>query len=338
LLRHAESDHQALFATPENRSHGPGQATAAQRGAGRMKVALISTVFNEGEDIYRWAESLRASTRKPDEFVIVDGGSTDGTPERLKKAFSHGDFPQPKIIVEKCTIARGRNLAFKATTAEIVASIDAGSRATPQWLDKLVEPILKDPKVQAAGGWRPFLPETEFQKRIERYCQVPRDHTPVGAPCDPSGGNIAFRRAAFEAAGMFPEWMTFAGEDYLFTMTMNAIGCAIYYQPDALNYWDGRRDWRSYVKMVRRYGYGLAEMRMFPKNYWGWLLTTLCPPLIFLSKNPVRDFWLRWLRNANGIWGWVTGRLFGHKPPADWKFINGCWYPPVAQKFLLASI
>lgn len=300
-----------------------------------MKTALISTVYNEGEGIFAWAKSLRAQTRHPDEFVIVDGGSTDGTPERLRQAFNHGDFPAPKIIIEKCAIARGRNLAFQNTTAEIVASIDAGSLATETWLEKLVEPLLRDSKIQAVGGWRPLRTATDFQKRIEPYCRILRERWPVGAPCDPSGGNIAFRRAAFEAAGMYPEWMTFAGEDFLFNATMNAIGLPIYYQPEALNFWEGRPDAPSFGKMVRRYGYGLGEMRVFPKNYWGWLFTTLCPPLILFSKHPLRDAGLRWRRNANGIWGWVTGRLFGHRPPADWKFINNCWFPPQAQRHLL---
>src|SRR5882672_3750859 len=116
-----------------------------------MKVALISTVFNEGEDIFAWAESLRKQTRKPDEFVIVDGGSTDGTPERLRQAFSHDDFPMPRIIVEKCNIARGRNLAIQNTTVEIIASIDAGSVADPSWLEKIVEPMLDNPKIYAVG-------------------------------------------------------------------------------------------------------------------------------------------------------------------------------------------
>jgi glycosyltransferase involved in cell wall biosynthesis len=301
-----------------------------------MKVALISTVFNEGEGIFAWADSLRAQTRKPDEFVIVDGGSTDGTPDRLQKAFGRGDFPAPKIIVEKCPIARGRNLAFLNTTAEIVASIDAGSLAAPRWLEKIVEPMLQNPAVHAVGGWRPLRTETEFQKRIEPYCRVLRDRWPVGAACDPSGGCIAFRRQAFEAAGMYPEWMTFAGEDFLFNATLNALGYSIFYQPDAQNFWEGRSNWRSYGLMVRRYGYGLGEMRIFPKHYWSWLLTTLCPPLILFSKHPLRDCGLRWIRNANGIWGWITGRLFGHRPPADWKFENGCWYPPPAQAALRA--
>jgi GT2 family glycosyltransferase len=299
-----------------------------------MKIALISTVFNEGEDIFAWADSLRAQTRQPDEFVIVDGGSTDGTPERLRQAFGYGDFPMPRIIVEKCNIARGRNLAFQNTTAEIVASIDAGSLATKTWLEKLVQPFFENPQIPAVGGWRPLRTETEFQKRLARYCPFPRDRWPAGAPCDPSGGSIAFRRAAFEAAGGYPEWLTLTGEDFLFNATMNAIGQPIYYQPEALTFWEGRPDSRSYAVMIRRYGYGLGEMRVFPKSYWGWLLTTICPPLILFSKHPLRDCWLRWLRNANAVWGWFTGRLFGRKPPADWKFVNGYWYPPQAQSVL----
>ena len=117
-----------------------------------MKIALISTVYNEGEDIFAWADSLRKQTRQPDEFVIVDGGSTDGTPERLRLAFSHGDFPAPRIITEKCNIARGRNLAFKHTTAEIVASIDAGSVAAENWLEKITGPFFENPGVPAVGG------------------------------------------------------------------------------------------------------------------------------------------------------------------------------------------
>ena len=303
-----------------------------------MKVALISTVFNEGEDIFRWAESLRRQTRQPDEFVIVDGGSTDGTPERLKKAFSHGDFPMPKIIVEKCTIARGRNLAIQNTTAEIIASIDAGSVADPSWLEKIVRPMLDNPKIFAIGGWRPLMTESKFQRRIAPYFHFPRDRWPAGAQCDPSSGNVAYRREAFEAAGGYPEWMTFAGEDFLFNATLNAIGFTMHYQPEAVTFWEGRSDWRGFARLNRGYGYGLGEMRVFPKNYFGWLLTTIFPPLILFSKYPLRDFWLRWLRNANGFWGWITGRLFGHQPPADWKFMGGCWYPPQAQKFLIKGV
>ena len=295
-----------------------------------MKVALISTVFNEGEDVFIWADSLRKQTRRPDEFVIVDGGSTDGTPERLKEAFGHGDFPAPRVIVEKCNIARGRNLAIQNTTAEIVACIDAGSEATELWLEKLVEPLFQKPEVAAVGGWRPMRAKTEFQKQILRYCTSPRDRWPVGAPCDPSAGNIAFRRTAFEAVGRFPEWLTLTGEDFLFNANMNRAGFSIYYQPEALVHWDARRDWRSYALMVRRYGYALGEMQFFPTYFWSWILTTICPPLILLSKNPVRDAWLRWLRNANSVWGWWTGRVFGKKPPMGWKKLDDCWLSPGA--------
>jgi glycosyltransferase involved in cell wall biosynthesis len=299
----------------------------------KMNVALISTVFNEGEDIFAWANSLRAQTRLPDEFVIVDGGSTDGTPQRLREAFGHGDFPAPKIIVEKCNIARGRNLAVKNCSAEIVASIDAGSIADKNWLEKIVEPLLRKPEVQAVGGWRPLNTASPFQKKLSRYIVFPRDRWAVGEMCDPSGGNIAFRRDAFFAGGGFAEWLTFAGEDFLFNAMMSRIGLPIYYQPEALTLWEGRSNLHSYAVMTRKYGYGLGEMRIFPKNYWSWLLTTIFPPLILFSKHPLRDAPLRWVRNANSICGWFTGRFFGHKPPRDWKFENGAWFPPSALAF-----
>src|SRR5581483_3739374 len=101
---------QRLFARASRKNSGPDVIPCSGKSGRiicRMRVALISTVFNEGEDIFRWAEALRKQTLKPDEFTIVDGGSMDGTPGRLKKAFSHDDFPAPKIIVQKCNIAGG---------------------------------------------------------------------------------------------------------------------------------------------------------------------------------------------------------------------------------------
>jgi GT2 family glycosyltransferase len=301
-----------------------------------MKIALISTVFNEGDNIFPWAESLRAQTRRPDEFVIVDGGSTDGTPERLRAAFSHGDFPAPRVIVEKCPIARGRNLAIQNTTAEIIVSIDAGSAATERWLEKITGPFFEKPEVQAVGGWRPLRAENEFQKRILPYFPFPRDRWQVGETCDPSSGNVAFRRAAWAAVGGYAEWLTFAGEDFLFNANLNRTGFTIYYQPDALVFWSARPDWRSYALMVRRYGYALGELQFFPANFWNCFFSTLVPPLILFSKHPLRDAPLRWLRNANSVCGWFTGRFFGHKPPPGWECRDGCWFSPAALVLLRA--
>jgi len=92
-----------------------------------MKIALISTVFNEGASIARWINALRAQTVQPDEFVIADGGSKDRTVSLLKQGFEPVGFPKPRIIVQRCNIAEGRNLAIRNTASDVVVSLDAGS-------------------------------------------------------------------------------------------------------------------------------------------------------------------------------------------------------------------
>jgi GT2 family glycosyltransferase len=57
-----------------------------------MKIALISTVFNEGASIARWINALMAQTVQPGEFVIGDGSSTDGTVNLLKQGFERAGF------------------------------------------------------------------------------------------------------------------------------------------------------------------------------------------------------------------------------------------------------
>src|SRR3712207_6085656 len=59
-------------------SPGGGEADAVER------VALIATVLNEAASLDDLLASVAAQTRPPDEVVIVDGGSTDGTWERLQ--------------------------------------------------------------------------------------------------------------------------------------------------------------------------------------------------------------------------------------------------------------
>ena len=48
-----------------------------------MKVSLIATVLNGADHLEAFLGSLAAQTRAPDEVVVVDGGSTDGTASLL---------------------------------------------------------------------------------------------------------------------------------------------------------------------------------------------------------------------------------------------------------------
>ena len=59
-------------------------------------VSLCMTVKNEAHVLDRLAADLRAQTVKPDEIVVTDGGSADGTVERLREVLA--DFEEVRVI------------------------------------------------------------------------------------------------------------------------------------------------------------------------------------------------------------------------------------------------
>src|ERR1700674_6044733 len=110
-------------------------------------VSVASTVLNESDDIDLLVESLMHQTLAPAEVIIVDGGSTDGTWERLQAAREKYPTLVP-IRDESCSlqrspgpIARGRNVAIAAASSDVVACADAGCIYHPDWLPHLSGPL-----------------------------------------------------------------------------------------------------------------------------------------------------------------------------------------------------
>src|SRR5690554_5630759 len=105
-----------------------------------MFVSVIITVYNEAKAIDRLLTSLAAQTRVPDEIVICDGGSRDGTVAQIE-AWAAQSSISVKVIVEPgVNISRGRNLAIAAARGPVIAATDAGVRLDPTWLEHLVAP------------------------------------------------------------------------------------------------------------------------------------------------------------------------------------------------------
>lgn len=80
-------------------------------------VAVVIPAKNEAEYLPRLLRALQRQTRIPDEIVVADAGSTDGTRERAVALGAR--------VVEGGPTAVGRNNGADATTADLIIFFDA---------------------------------------------------------------------------------------------------------------------------------------------------------------------------------------------------------------------
>lgn len=64
-----------------------------------MKISAIIDAYNASEFIAETIQSVRTQERLPDELIIVDDGSTDGTAAIVEQEIA--DFPCPAILIQK---------------------------------------------------------------------------------------------------------------------------------------------------------------------------------------------------------------------------------------------
>lgn len=95
-------------------------------------------------------KSLVNQERPPDQVVVVDNASSDGT-SRLARSFAQ-QLPLTLVREETVGIPYARNTGLKHCTGDLVAVMDDDCVAGERWLKELELPFLKDPHIGAVGG------------------------------------------------------------------------------------------------------------------------------------------------------------------------------------------
>src|SRR4030042_1932286 len=85
-----------------------------------MNISVCITTFNEESSIERLLDSLLNQTIKPDEIIIVDGGSKDKTCQIIKH-YQKKD-KRIKLLIEPGSIAHGRNISIEIAKGDIITS------------------------------------------------------------------------------------------------------------------------------------------------------------------------------------------------------------------------
>ncbi|GBD99891.1 UDP-Glc:alpha-D-GlcNAc-diphosphoundecaprenol beta-1,3-glucosyltransferase WfgD [bacterium BMS3Abin07] len=88
----------------------------------KIKVSVIVPAYNRGATISRAIDSALGQTYRPEEIIIVDDGSTDGTRGILK---DYGDRITTVSLEKNCGPSRARNEGIRRAKTEWVAFLDS---------------------------------------------------------------------------------------------------------------------------------------------------------------------------------------------------------------------
>jgi glycosyltransferase involved in cell wall biosynthesis len=283
-----------------------------------MDISICITVLNEETSVGILLDSLLSQTKRPDTIIIVDGGSTDGTIEIIRH-FQKKDS-RIKLLIEKCSRARGRNLAVEIAKTDIVAMTDAGCIPQKNWLENLVAPFGTG-RVDVSAGFYKMTGSSSFQRAESIFLGVkPRSFNMSFLP---STRSIAFTKEIWERVGGFPENLEGAAEDTVFNYKLLSMGAKISRMKNAVVEWGMPESLNEFFWKIFTYAKGDAKSKIwfFPRNgptshnikalsiVFRYLagITLLILGLKYVALYPTVGilflFYLIWAFRKAGVWG-----------------------------------
>ena len=229
-----------------------------------MRVSLIVTIKNESQSIRRLLDSVAAQSRAPNEIVIVDGGSTDGTLEILGR----NPWRLPIKLIESpgANISQGRNAAIRAATGDVICATDAGVWLEPDWVKNLVAPFAgRSASADVVSGFFVPDPHSTFETALAATT-LPALADIRPEKFQPSSRSVAFRKTAWEQVCGYPERLDYC-EDLVYDFALRAAGCRFDFAPGAVAHFRPRDNLRAFFKQYYRYARGDGKANLFFKRH-----------------------------------------------------------------------
>ena len=271
-----------------------------------MNFTLVTTCYNEVNSLSRWRQDLASQTRQPDEIVIVDGESTDGTTEQLLEWAA--TEPRLKVHIEKCNVARGRNIAIEMASYDYILSTDMGVRLCSEWCEELIKPFERDRTIDVVAGSYQIDKETikSAAARAEYYIEN-GGFAKLGPGFIPGNRSIAYTKKVWSDLGGLPEDLTLASDDSVFGRQIIQAGYKMAFAQKAMTYWGRPQRLCEFWKEKYNYGRGGGEalikipiaFRLYEKGFLPRFLVPAVTGFRHLTKKLTIKKILKAIRNGD---------------------------------------
>ncbi len=249
-------------------------------------VSVVVPMFNEEAAIRSCIQSLQRQDYPLErlEIVVVDGGSTDRSPDAVRELANSQQHPKLKLTTNpKRNTPSSLNLGIRVARGDVIVRLDAHSEAPPDYVRMNVE-VLFASGADYVGG-RPN--NVGYGYWGEAIALAMASRFGVGAhfrhSSDPGDVDTvafgAFRRDTFSSYGPFDEGLVYS-EDNEYTHRIRAGGGRVYFDPVIHCSYRSRQ---SLVALCRQYNnYGWGRMRHALRDGSGVSARHLVP-LVFVG-------------------------------------------------------
>lgn len=207
-------------------------------------IHAVILTLNHYEDTHECLESVLAADYPDIKVVVVDNGSSDGTPEKIEQ-----NFPGVHVINngQNIGVPAGYNIGFQYALeqgTDYILMLNNDTVIPPDMLQELLAVGHDDPsagiimpkvlyhgsddRVWSSGGrYRAFPPAILMTDKRKEYQDLTRliEYAP--------GCGLLIHRRAFERAGLFDPGYFFLWDDWDFSERVRAHGLNIWYAPNA---------------------------------------------------------------------------------------------------------
>jgi GT2 family glycosyltransferase len=294
--------------------------------SGDPLLSIVILSWNRKADLFTTLQAVSRQGYTGGETIVVDNGSTDGSPEMVRAL-----YPDVRLVTLPQNVGiEGLNVGMREARGEIVVLLDDDSYPVEGTLARLVVAFQRDPHMGIAAGRIVGSADAVERERSVRLESEPGRDVPTFVGC-----GVGLRRAALEQAGLFDSAFFLYGNELDLAARVMDAGYAVRYLPGAVFVHAVSSTNRT---SLRAEYYGTRNLLWIIWKYFPLQeavpLSLRVPALSVgyrLSRGDLRRVW--------GVLRGVGGALVGRRRPLDRRVVSretrrqlltyiDEWYPP----------